>query len=308
MLLIITLTHDRTLNLVTQHVKKPVIRMDIDQNPMRSFSYEWNGEGFSISYDGMDLSNITTVWYRIAYLTYLKEIPGSYEMLNRLCREEMVNQLAGMLSEAYWVSNPYRIKRAENKMLQLRVAEKLGLTIPRTLVTSAAEEVERFRAEIGDIIVKPVAKQVIRDDNQKFQAIFTNRIPRNRVVDFSLLPNSPAIFQEEIKREVDIRTVVVGDKVFSISIEQVGPKSGDVDYRDGKGKDLVYKPYTIPQEISDAAVQLVKEFGLEYSAMDFILGKDGKHYFLENNPCGAWVFVQNGGNYPIAECLAKLLD
>lgn len=308
MLLVITLAHDRTLDLVTQHITSSIVRIDIDQNPMGNFTYEWNGDEFQIWYNGVNLSEVTTVWYRIAYLTYLKEAPGSYDMLNRLCREEMVHQLAGMLTNAFWVSNPYKIRRAENKMLQLKIAESLGLHIPKTLVTSSATEVERFRAEIGDIIVKPVAKQVIRDDNQKFHAIFTTRIPMNGNVDFSLLASSPAIFQEEIQREVDIRTVVVGDKVFSISIEQIGGKTGDVDYRDGKGKDLVYKPHRLPENIEKAAVRLVRAFGLEYSAMDFILGKDGIYYFLESNPCGAWVFVQNGGNYPIAECLAKLLS
>jgi glutathione synthase/RimK-type ligase-like ATP-grasp enzyme len=228
--------------------------------------------------------------------------------LNRLCREEMVHQLAGLLDQALWVSPPLNIKRADNKQLQLEIATRLGMCIPNTLVTSSAEEVTRFRKANGTIIVKPAAKQVILDDEQRLHAIFTNRISPDKVIDLGLLASSPAIFQNEIDREFDIRTVVVGGKVFSISIRQLGDKAGDVDYRDQRGKDLEYKRYDLPSELAEKCVQFVREFGLRYSSMDFILGKDGTHYFLENNPCGAWVFVQNGGNHPIAECLARLLD
>lgn len=307
MLLVVTFSHDRTMSVVTGLVSKPVIRLNIDENPMKPFSYSWDGVKFGHNYGGFNLSEVTSVWYRIAYLTYLKEKPGSYDMLNRLCREEMVNQLSGVLSNASWVSDPYNIKRADNKQLQLEVAQKLGMSIPVTLVTSSPEEVRTFREENGQIIVKPVAKQVIRDENEKFNAIFTNRIAIDDKIDLSLLPNSPAIFQKEIYREFDIRTVVVGNDVFSISIRQVGSKAGDVDYRDGRGKDLEYARYELPEDLKKKCISFVEHFGLKYSSMDFILGVDGNHYFLENNPCGAWLFVQNGGNHPIAEKIAELL-
>lgn len=308
MLLVITLSHDRTMNLVTGQVNKPVIRLNIDDSPMMPFSFSWDGVKFSHTYRGFNLSEVTSVWYRIAYLTYLKEKPASYDMLNRLCREEMVHQLSGVLSNAFWVSDPHNIKRAENKQLQLEVAKGLGMSIPITLVTSSQEEVQKFREENGQIIVKPLAKQVIRDESEKLNAIFTNRIAINDQIDLSLLPNSPAIFQKEIDREFDIRTVVVGSDVFSISIRQIGSKAGGVDYRDGRGKDLEYARYQLPKELKKKCVSLVEYFGLRFSSMDFILGVDGNHYFLENNPCGAWLFVQNGGNHPIAEKIAELLN
>jgi len=293
---------------VTDLVKKPVVRLNVDDNPFPNMSFAWNGKTFSHILDKLNLDEITSVWYRLAYLQYFNEKPGTYDMLNRLCREEMVFQLQGILPNALWVSNPSCVKSADNKQLQLEVAVDLGMIIPQTLVTSSSEEVATFRARLGRIVVKPVAKQVIRDEESKYHAIFTNRILPETPVDFSLLSSSPAIFQQEIEREFDIRTVVVGEQVFSMSIKQVGEKAGDVDYRDQRGKNLECARYDLPRDLQKKCVELVKHFNLKYSSMDFILGKDGIHYFLENNPNGAWLFVQNGGNHPIAEALAKVLD
>ena len=309
MLLVITLTHDKTMHEVTRYVRKSITRLDVDENPLPPISYSWNGEVFRHTLRGVDLKDVTSVWYRIAYLTYLREKPGSFEMLNRLCREEMIFQLCGILEHAFWVSDPRRIKESDNKQAQLEVAQSLGMRVPRTLTTSSPEEAMRFRSGLGNIVVKPIAKHVIRDGRAgKVRAVFTNRILPGMDVDFSLLPQSPAIFQEEIDRQCDVRTVVVGDRLFSVSIKQVGNKIGDVDYRSGNLKDLVYERYILPLELERQCLMFVQKFGLHYSAMDFILGKDGNHYFLENNPCGAWLFVQNGGDHPIAQTLAELLE
>ena len=307
-LLVITLTNDRTLQEVTKYIDKPVVRLNIDDIPFPKLSYEWNGNKFRHSLDNLDLDSVTSVWFRIANLFYTKEKAGSYEMLNRACREEMVFQLYGLLEKARWVSDPYRIKRADNKQLQLETARCLGMTIPRTLVTSSPEEAVRFRSDVGKIVVKPVAKQVLINDEGKLLAIFTNRIGLEDPVDFSLLPISPAIFQEEIERVFDIRTIVVGDRVFSISITQVGRKTNDVDYRDGRKGELIYNRINLPTELESKCVAFVRDFGLKFSAMDFILGTDGIYYFLENNPTGSWIFVQNGGGHPIAQEIAKLLS
>jgi hypothetical protein len=309
MLLVITLQQDKTLHEVTDLVKqnKEVVRINIDEKPLPPLSYEWDGNSFHHVYKDINLDEITSVWYRIAYLSYLNEKPGSYEMLNRLCREEMVSQLYGLLNNACWVSNPYRIKVAENKQFQLEIAKSLGMNIPLTLVTTSKKEAKRFRQSVGNIVTKPVAKQIVKQDG-KVHAFFTTRITSDMEIDFSLLSISPAIFQEEINREFDIRTVVVGNKVFSLAIHQVGKKAGGVDYRIGADRDLEFERYKLPDNLENMCLAFTAVFGLQFSSMDLILGKDGKHYFLENNPCGSWLFVQKHGNYPIAQEIANLLS
>lgn len=308
MLLTITRSSDQTVGEVTQYVDKPTLRLNIDADPMLPMSYTWNGKSFNCKLEEVDLSQVTAVWYRIGHLMYLKERAGTFDMLNRLCREEMVYYLYSPLRHAVWVSDFYNMRKADNKQLQLETASSLGMFIPHTLVTSSAMSVAEFRAKLrGNMVVKPLAKQIVKDGS-KVRALFTSRVSPDANIDMTLLSSSPAIFQEEIEREFDVRTIVVEDRVFSMSIRQVGSKTGDVDYRYGPSGNLVFERHMLPADLSWKCVELVKSFGLKYSAMDFILAKDGTYYFLESNPCGAWLFVQRGCDYEISKAIAEMLS
>ena len=307
MLLVITLAKDDNMQDVMRWVKKPFIRFNWDENPLYPMSYEWDGSKLRYAINGVDAKEITSVWYRIAYLNY-KEPPNEpYYLLNRKSREEMITPLFGLLETAFWVSNPFAMQRAENKVLQMEEAIGLGMCVPRTMVTSSPEEAASFREQVGEMVVKPLAHQIVRLDG-KIHAFFTSRVRPGTPIDFSLLGSSPAIFQEEIQRVCDIRTIVVGDKAFSMEIHQVRSKKGDVDYRMGMDRDLEFKAHYLPTDLEQASIKLVKKLGLKYGAMDFLLGVDGNYYFLENNPAGAWKFVENYAGHSISQAMGKLLS
>jgi hypothetical protein len=46
---------------------------------------------------------------------------------------------------------------------------------------------------------------------------------------------------------------------------------------------------------------------LQYGAVDMRLRPDGQYVFLEINPAGQWLFVEEATGQPIAEALARLL-
>jgi len=308
MLLVVTIRKDPTMERVTSLVNSRVLRLNIDENPLSDLTYEWDGKKFNYSFKGENLRDVTSVWYRLAYVMYLNENPGTYEMFNRLSREEMVSQLYGLLDNAFWVSKPYDVKKAENKTLQLEIAKEVGFCVPITMTTSSIKDAVDFRNRVhGNIVVKPLVKHLVKT-NGKYNTFYTTRITENMDVDFSLLPMSPAIFQQEIERQYDIRCVVVKDQVFPLAIYQVRNKTGDVDYRTGSNKDLDFEPCSLPKSVETSCVDFVKYFNLQYSSIDLILGTDGNYYFLENNPCGAWVFVEIHGGYNISQSIANLLS
>jgi hypothetical protein len=148
MLLVITTRKDPTMDRVASLVNKQVLRLNIDENPLPELTYQWDGNKFCYTYKGINLFDVTHVWFRLAYIMYLKEKPGTYDMFNRLSREELVFQLYGLLRGAFWVSNPYDVKKAENKSLQLEVAKSVGFDIPLTTTTSSPEEAIEFRKKI----------------------------------------------------------------------------------------------------------------------------------------------------------------
>jgi hypothetical protein len=48
-------------------------------------------------------------------------------------------------------------------------------------------------------------------------------------------------------------------------------------------------------------------FSLNYGAIDIILTPDGKHVFLELNPCGEFFWLEHSAGLPISNAIADLL-
>ena len=309
MLMIITLSRDDNMQTVAQYVKKPILRLDWDREDMSDMLLLFSNGTFNTLIAGVDPSEITAVWFRIAYLSYFQPANEPFWLFNRLSREELIRIMFSELEHANWVSHPFNMQRAENKVLQMKIAQELGFSMPDTLISGSIAEAESFRESIGksNLIVKPLVHQAVKS-GEKLYGMYTSRVTPTQPVDFQLLPNCPAIFQAEVDRKCDIRTIVVGDRVFSIEIHQVGEATGGVDYRKVKPKDLVYNPHFLPADLEEKCVSLVKRLGLKYGAIDFVLGKDGVYYFLENNPSGAWKYVADNGNHAIQQAFADIFN
>lgn len=119
------------------------------------------------------------------------------------------------------------------------------------------------------------------------------------------------MFQPAIDVAVDIRATVIGDKVFAATIRSKtidDPSSNVRDWRIANDDpDIKIEGYTLPKNIADLCVEHVKELGLKFGALDLVLDKKGKYWFLENNPAGQWTFVEQKTKQPIGKTLAELL-
>lgn len=306
MLLVITSTEDVTADSVLTRVDQPHLSVHFDAQEQSSLNYYVGGGLFNFSLGSIDISEVTHVWYRVGLHGKIEFKTGdAYGLMNRLCRESLVSQIYGLLSKAKWVSDPYAVERAENKALQLKLANSLGFNVPRTLITGSPNLVEEFRRSLkGDhMVIKPIRRAPIVDEGEDV-AIYTVRIAPRDEIDLSLLPLSPAIFQESIDGECNIRVIIANQQVFSVSISS--NLEEEVDWRK-VSDDLMIAPYELPKLLSEKCLQLANNLGLGYSAMDLILGKDGEFYFIENNPNGAWTYFANEAGLPIAEALAASL-
>jgi glutathione synthase/RimK-type ligase-like ATP-grasp enzyme len=122
-----------------------------------------------------------------------------------------------------------------------------------------------------------------------------------------LVKYSPTFFQEYVPKELEIRITVVGDKVFPIAIHsQKNVLTVDDWRRDQKG-DLKYSHHELPPNVEDKCRRLLKEFGLQFGAIDMILTPKRDYYFLEINPNGQWAWIEEVSSLPMAATLIDLL-
>ena len=224
---------------------------------------------------------------------------------------EVLRSIWRMIPEQKWLNHPINLWRAVNKVEQLLAAFEIGLDIPETLIASDKDSISSFiKNAKRNIIAKAVKHGFISCDG-KILVAPSQRLPSTYLEDFQSFAEIPTVYQHEIDKVYDVRVVVVGQKLFATAIHSQNYTETEVDWRIGDivGIDLYHEKIDLPNGVENKCKELVSFFSLQYSSMDFVLGKDRKYYFLELNPNGQWAWIEQIVGYPIRDAiLDNLID
>jgi glutathione synthase/RimK-type ligase-like ATP-grasp enzyme len=317
---ILIITHSRdneSIELVTRALERRgerAYRLDTDLYPTEvrlSLACE---EGAGLGWiDGargrLELAEVTAVWYRRSSIG--AGIPAELDpQLRRPSIEESRRMVLGMLAamEVLTVDRVETIRRAEHKPLQLRLARRLGLDVPRTLSTNDPEAVRAFaRGVPGGIVTKMMASFAVYEDGVE-NVVFTSPISDADLADLDGLDLCPMTFQERIDKALELRVTVVGRQVFAASIDsQASPRARHDWRRDGAALATAWRRYELPAEVAARTLALMDELDLTYGACDFIVTPDGRHVFLEVNPSGEFMWLVPHAGLPIDDAIADVL-
>jgi glutathione synthase/RimK-type ligase-like ATP-grasp enzyme len=201
--------------------------------------------------------------------------------------------------DATWVNDPARDTMAARKLWQLDVARACGLAVPRTLVTSDPEAARAFITAQGE------GRTVYKPFQGSERTWRETRVLRPGEIDrIDAVRHAPIIFQEHVDGD-DLRVTIVGDRLFPAWIK---PKPGayTVDMRMELGEARI-ETCALPEPVEAGLRRLMDRLGLVYGAVDLKRRADGGHVFLEVNPAGQWLFVEDQTGQPIAAALADAL-
>ena len=187
-----------------------------------------------------------------------------------------------------WLNKPSSVVYASNKILQLALAQRIGLTIPRTIVSNQPDQVLHF-AVSQTIVAKNLATPWITR-NEGMQAAYT-RIVRNDWLTERAIAFCPIIYQRYHKRRRDYRVIVVGEQVFAAFC--VPREHQQEDIRKGVGTGELFSACNFDKETLGKLTILMRELSVEYCAADFMEDINGNLYFLEMNTCGAWWWLDH---------------
>lgn len=189
--------------------------------------------------------------------------------------------------------------------MQLRLAARVGLKTPATLVTNQREElIEFYHKHEGNIIAKPFYRTFVESDTG-YDTILTSKVSRDDLKKNNGLELTPVIFQEYIEKMYELRVTCVGDNVFAAKIDSQASEKTRVDWRNYDFEKVRHTAYDLPVHIKDRCLDLSKELGLKYGAMDFIVTPNNEYVFLENNPNGQWLWIENLTDLPISLSIAN---
>ena len=245
-----------------------------------------------------------SVWYRKPKflceedLISMNNIPEVYIQSISSMNVEGYSLVFGAYPNCLWVSNPYSIKKASNKLMQLSFARTFGFDVPKTIFSSRFEDINDFRLEVGDIVMKPLGFPYVKT-NGKSHWLYATLITKSQKINYEGLSVTPMIFQQKINKIFDLRVTVIGNEVFGCRIY-----SEYLDSRKAAGR---YFPVDLQDTFVKQCLNMVKSLGLNFGAFDFVQSTDGNLYFLEINPNGQWGFIEKKTNLPLSKAMANLL-
>ncbi|MDP5138045.1 hypothetical protein ORJ04_19020 [Rheinheimera baltica] len=311
---------DLVLSLIS-HEDIQLFRLDADCFP-RDYQF-WYG----YTPDGLDgellhlpsgkrirLADITAVWLR-------KPAPFSFisadlsQQEQAFAVEETEHALLGLLYslKCFWVNHPLQLRGAMWKVEQLQRAIAFGFDIPESLITNIPSRVRRLASSSrGGIIFKALssswlAAEQVDEDQQLCTGLATTLLTEKDLSDLSAVTELPCHFQHYSEKQYELRVTVIGDQVFAARIDANYDNSNSVDCRDSRVV-AKYSPYHLPGEWAQSILNFVRSYGLLYSALDFIVSPEQKLIFLENNPNGQFLYVeQQVPEFQLCQVMADLL-
>jgi len=204
------------------------------------------------------------------------------------------------------MSHPAAVWQAEYKPFQLAAASEIGLRIPRTVVTNDPLAIRKAFTEFQEMVVKPARTGYVVHNGQEF-AIFTSRIMEQHLQELESARWSPAIYQELIPKRFDLRITVIGRRIFSAAIDSQSDPTAALDWRQTTNSKLLHRPFTLPEEIANLLFRLMDSLRLTFGAIDMIQTPEGEYVFLEVNPSGQWLWLDDMLQLGISDAVAEWL-
>ncbi|MFD0635727.1 ATP-grasp domain-containing protein [Catenulispora yoronensis] len=240
-----------------------------------------------------------SIWFRRPFYYEFPADLQHYERRFVAAEREQALQTLYSSFQCYWMSAPEALRSASWKGEQLARAARMGFAVPETLVTTDPGQVDAFYAKHrGQVIVKsmagagamagrlgpdPVPAPAVRLATRMLTPDDLRRLDSVKV--------APCQFQEYVPKDYEVRATVVGADVFAAEIHSQDDERTRVDFRDFTA-DVVYKATVLPDDVRERCVEFVRSYGLEYGAVDLIRHPDGRFVFLEVNPTGKFMFVE----------------
>ncbi|HEY1971288.1 MAG TPA: hypothetical protein VGH89_25260 [Pseudonocardia sp.] len=134
---------------------------------------------------------------------------------------------------------------------------------------------------------------------------YTHRLDTNDLADLRGVASCAHQLQHWIDKTHEARVVIVGNRMFAVTIHAGSPRSR-VDWRTDFDA-LRYELVQMPVEVERGLSQYMETFGLVYAACDFCIDRDGRWLFLESNSSGQYAWLEAATGAPISAALADLL-
>lgn len=317
MILIVSHRADPHVAMVTAHLDRLgapwafLAPMELGEGAAVSWRLDDDDEHAAIVADGREipLGDVTAVWNRRFLRPHLGELAPD-PLARQYAQEQWWHAAHGVLGRPgpRWVNPIAALARARSKPRQLVDAQRVGLRVPPTLVTTDPAAVRAFAAEVGGRIITKVVSPgtpIVAEGDEQYM-IFTQRVDLDELHEGQIRA-APAIYQPEIDKSFEVRATIVGDHLLGCQIDSGASERTSLDWRHYDFDLVAHRPIELPSSVERSLLALCRLNGIRYGAADLIVGTDGAWTFLELNANGQWGWIEEQAGIPIAQHLANEL-
>lgn len=202
---------------------------------------------------------------------------------------------------------------AASKMLQYRIAHQVGFGLPESRYSNSRRAIMGLAEKFPYLLLKPIESNDVWDeDNMQDYVFYSQKVPSESLADVpdEAFTQTVTFAQNYVDKDFELRVTVVGEKVFACRIDSqvLTDDTGKIDWRQGYEHGMKQTAFNLPEGIADKCREYLRCLGLNFGCFDFIVTPSGEFVFLECNPNGQWLWVEDATGLKIAEAIADFLS
>lgn len=270
-----------------------------------------NNSSSKLKINSIDSTTISVIWHRRGRLRHIPLNLNNFKEISHYLKKEedsLIKSIEFFLKHNSNYIGSY-LKEIENyKINHLLHAKKVGLTIPKTLITTKKNELFKFYSKHKKIITKDIRYPVqISFPNGHLSSSGTFILKKD-MIDTMNSNFAPILIQKYIEKQFEIRCFYHDKLHFAMAIFSQNDDKTKIDYRN-YNDEIPNRcvPFDLPLKIVRKLNLFMELSELRTGSVDLIYTKTKEYVFLEVNPMGQFDWLSKNCNYYIEKNIAKNL-
>lgn len=267
-----------------------------------------------VSNDRILIENITSVWERrpMAPMNTYTPVHEDYRDVIATEQKSFYQQFRYALKDRKWIGYPLDDIQASSKIYQKIIAQSVGFIIPQTVITNNLSALQNFITTADYFALKPMKADSIQIGDDHQMVFYSRRVSSEQLnsLDENGFVNAPNFIEEYIDKKYEIRLTMVGNQPFAAKIESQAmlEGKGKEDWREGYDHGISFTPIILDEQIIEKCINYLKKINLNFGCFDFVVTKSGEYIFLECNPNGQWLWIEEDTKMDISGAIVSWLS
>lgn len=315
MILIISDKHDVHADIVEEKIRqceREVFRLNLDVESLKKAVITYDKNSWTIRQNDKkaNSNDFDVVWFRRAFVELLLEEKDSRDPNFLIWKNEWNKVLLGFylsISDKPCLCPLKQSYAAENKFLQVSIAKEIGFNLPNNITTNDKKRLLDFTNDNGNNVVFKLHHQDFYKVDDSYKGIYVNKVTTDMLQEFKDEGENPVTLQEYIDKSYEVRYTVVGTEHFCCRIDSQSSSISKIDWRRYDIPNTPHYRIEAPDEIKTMVNRLIEKLDINYGAIDFIVNENNEWVFLEINPMGQWLWIEDLTGLEISAAICNWL-